>query len=70
MRSSQAESRKIYMTSKTTDNSVSNPHVPDVTKQPRYETPRIISYTEEEILQDIGPAQGYRGQIAGVDYTL
>ncbi len=68
MPSPQAPSGKMNMNSKSSN--VSTTHGRDVAEQPRYETPRIISYTEEEILQDIGPAQGYNGDIPGVTNSL
>ncbi len=53
-----SQSGKMNMSSKS-NNSVSTTHGRHVTERPRYEKPRIMSYSEEEILQDIGPAQGY-----------
>ncbi|MFQ5670332.1 MAG: hypothetical protein ACE5HD_07415 [Acidobacteriota bacterium] len=32
----------------------------------RYVPPTIQTFTEEEILQEVGPAQGYNGSIPGV----
>ncbi len=64
-----SQSGKMNMSSKS-NNSISTTHGRDVTERSRYEKPRIMSYSEEEILQDIGPAQGYNGDIPGVTNSL
>jgi hypothetical protein len=44
-------------------NSSLNDHGPDVSATPRreYETPEVQTFTPEELLQVLGPAQGYGG---------
>jgi hypothetical protein len=32
-------------------------------KMPEYETPEVVTYTDEEILEELGPAQAIYGSL-------
>jgi hypothetical protein len=32
-------------------------------KMPEYEAPEVVTYTDEEILEELGPAQAVYGQV-------
>ena len=35
---------------------------------PEYEAPEVITYTDEEILEELGPAQAVYGAVPSVNY--
>ena len=37
----------------------------DEKKLPKYEPPKVVTYTEEEILEELGPAQANYGGLTG-----